>query len=96
MNVLSKGCDRRLKIPTQLPKPMDAPILIVGSDEFKSTLLERLSWLASPRLEIASNPKEALPLIQAEQPNVIILQASQVGSLDLCRQIKQLLSLIHI
>lgn len=75
---------------------MDAHILIVGSDEFKITLLERLPWLAGPRLEVVSHPKEALLLIQAQQPDVIILQASQDGSLDLCCQIKQQSSLAWI
>ncbi|MFB2918699.1 MULTISPECIES: diguanylate cyclase [Aerosakkonema] len=75
---------------------MDASILVVGSDEFKTTLLERLRYLAACTVEFASSPMEALPTIQAQQPDVVILQASQVGSLELCRQIKQQTSLAWI
>nr|WP_275993486.1 diguanylate cyclase [Argonema antarcticum] len=75
---------------------MDASILVVGSDEFQTTLLERLRYIAACTVEVTSSPKEVLPLIQAEQPDVLILQASQVGSLDLCRQIKQQTSLAWI
>lgn len=85
-----------LNVPTQFPTPMDASILIVGSDEFQTTLLERLQYLAACTLEVASSPNEALTLIQARQPDVVILQANQVGSLDLCRQLKQQISLAWI
>lgn len=96
VKVLLQGCGHCLNVPTQLPTPMDASILIVGSDEFKTTLLERLPCLAASRLQVASNPKEALPSIGIQQPDLVILQALQAGSLELCRQLKQQTSLAWI
>lgn len=68
---------------------MNASILVVGSDEFQRTLLDRLRYLAACNVEVTFSPKEALSLIQTKQPDVLLLQANQVGSLELCRQLKQ-------
>jgi two-component system cell cycle response regulator len=43
----------------------------------------------SGTVEASSYLDEVVPLIQAKQPAVLILQATQVGSLELCYQIKQ-------
>lgn len=67
---------------------MDASILLVGVREFLATLLERIPNLLPCTIEVAASPSEAVPLIQAQQPDIIILQANQPGSLELCRQIK--------
>ncbi|MGI0488422.1 diguanylate cyclase [Pantanalinema rosaneae CENA516] len=68
---------------------MDASILLVGGDDFLSTLLARLRNVVSCTVEVASEPSEAVPLVQAQQPDLIILQGSQPGSLELCHQIKE-------
>jgi two-component system cell cycle response regulator len=39
-------------------------------------------------VEVASDPGEAVPLIQAQQPDLIILEENQPGSLELCSEIK--------
>lgn len=67
---------------------MDASILLVGGDDFLSTLLHRIRKLVTSTVEVALSPSEAVPLIQAQQPDVVILQANQPGSLELCRQLK--------
>src|SRR5579883_383072 len=68
---------------------MDASILLVGGDDFLTTLLVRLRNLVSCTVEVAPNPSEAMPLIQAQQPDLVILQGNQPGNLELCRQIKE-------
>lgn len=68
---------------------MDASILLVGGDDFLSALLTRLRNVVNCTVEVASEPSEAVPLVQAQQPDLIILQGSQPGSLELCHQIKE-------
>ncbi|XGV99805.1 MAG: diguanylate cyclase [Leptolyngbya sp. BL-A-14] len=68
---------------------MDASILLVGGDDFLATLLVRIRNLVSCTVEVATNPSEAMPLVQAQQPDLVILQGNQPGSLELCRQIKE-------
>lgn len=67
---------------------MDASILLVGSDDFQSFYLEYIRDLATFTVEVAANPFEAVPLIQAQQPDLLLIQATQSDSLDLCRQVK--------
>lgn len=68
---------------------MDASILLVGGDDFLATLLVRVRNLVSCTVEVAPSPGEAMPLIQAQQPDLVVLQSNQPGSLELCRQIKE-------
>ncbi|MCL6433502.1 MAG: diguanylate cyclase [Leptolyngbyaceae cyanobacterium HOT.MB2.61] len=68
---------------------MEASILLVGGDDFLSTLLNRVQNLVTCIVEVASSPSEAVPLIQAQQPDLIILQGNQPGSLELCHQVKE-------
>lgn len=67
---------------------MDASILLVGNDAFRSLLLESIQELADFTVEVAPNPDEAAPLIQAQQPDILVMQASLPGCLELCRQTK--------
>jgi two-component system cell cycle response regulator len=67
---------------------MEASILLVGGDDFLSTLLNRIRDLVTCTVEVASTPSEAVPLVQAQQPDLIILQGNQPGSLELCHQVK--------
>lgn len=67
---------------------MDASILVVGGEDFQSLLLDSIRNLATFTVEVAADPSEALPLIQAQQPDLLLIQANQLGSLDLCRQVK--------
>nr|WP_290222099.1 diguanylate cyclase [Trichocoleus desertorum] len=67
---------------------MTASILIVGENYFLDALLDRLHDLADCTVETAPTPGEAIPLIQAQQPDLLVLQAS-AASLYLCQQIKE-------
>jgi two-component system cell cycle response regulator len=67
---------------------MDASILLVGGDKFQFSLLDLIRDLATFTVEIAANSLEAMPLIQAQQPDLLLIQASQAESLNLCRQVK--------
>lgn len=68
---------------------MDASILLVGGDDFLSMLLNLTRDFVSSTVEVAPTPSEAVPLIQAQQPDLIIIQGNQPGSLELCRQTKE-------
>jgi two-component system cell cycle response regulator len=68
---------------------MNASIMIVGSDEFHPTLLDRLHYSATCSVEVISSWQEALSAIQAKQPDLVILQANQENNLELCRLLKQ-------
>jgi len=67
---------------------MDASILLVGDDAYTSTLLERIHPLIPCTAGIVPSASEAISFIQAQQPDVIMLQGNQPGSLELCRQVK--------
>ncbi len=68
---------------------MDASILIVGRDEFCQSILDAIQPSANLTIETAPDPKEAFPLIQAQQPDLIIVLSRQPGVLDLCRTIRR-------
>lgn len=67
---------------------MDASILLVGSQSFIKTFAGFIQELSAFVVEGVSSPREAMSVVQAQQPDVIVLQASQTGCLDLCQQIK--------
>ncbi|MGB3491954.1 MAG: diguanylate cyclase [Elainellaceae cyanobacterium] len=67
---------------------MDASILIVGRDDFCQFILDAIQPSATLTLETAPNPQEAFPLIQAQQPDLVILSSQQLGILELCRNIR--------
>lgn len=67
---------------------MNASILIVGDSDFLAGLRDIIPELARFTVEVVSNSSEATPLIQAQQPDLLLIQASQPGCLDLCQQIK--------
>ena len=66
---------------------MDASILIVGSSDFSAELLEQIHRIQMFAI-VAPDASEAIPLIQAQQPDLILLQAD-ADSLELCSLIKQ-------
>jgi two-component system, cell cycle response regulator len=67
---------------------MDASILVVGSDRFRSFSLDRIRDLATFTVEVAVDSSEAMPLIQAQQPDLLLIQANQPDAVELCQQIK--------
>jgi two-component system cell cycle response regulator len=68
---------------------MDASVLVVGNEQFLTTFVNSIRSMMSGAVAASSYLDEVLPLIQTKQPAVLILQARQVGSLELCHQIKQ-------
>lgn len=67
----------------------NASILLVGGDDFLSTLLSRILGLVACTVDVAPTASEAVPLIQAQQPDLIILQGNQPGTLELCYELKE-------
>lgn len=68
---------------------MDAAVLVVGNAQFLAMYVNQIRKIMSGTVEASSDLDEVLSLIQTKQPAVLILQANQVRSLELCNQIKQ-------
>lgn len=68
---------------------MDASILVLGNAQFVTTFVNQIRNIISGKVEASSYLDEVIPLIQAKQPDILILQATQVASLELCHQIKE-------
>jgi two-component system cell cycle response regulator len=67
---------------------METLILVVGSDEFLATLPEQIRD-GIFTVEVAANSDEARSWIEVRPPDVLMVQASLDGSLELCRWLKQ-------
>lgn len=67
---------------------MDASILLIGGENFRHSLLNLVRETAALTVEIAVDPFEAMPLILAQQPDVLLIQSTLQNGLDLCRQVK--------
>jgi two-component system cell cycle response regulator len=67
---------------------MDASILLIGSDEFLAPLLERIHNLVGCTIGVTASPSDAVRLVQAQQPDLLMIQGNLPGSLELCAQIK--------
>lgn len=71
---------------------MGASLILVGENDFRSALQvlihELINEPATFTVDVAANPFEAMLLIQAQQPDVLLIQAQQLGGLELCGQIK--------
>jgi len=72
---------------------MDASVLIVGNPQFLKTFLDQIRTITSGKVEESANPEEALSKVQAKQYAILIVQATQNGSLELCKQVKEQLQL---
>lgn len=67
----------------------NASILLVGGDDFLATLLEWIQRLIACTVEVAASSSEAMQLIQAQQPDLIILESNYPGALELCYELKE-------
>jgi two-component system, cell cycle response regulator len=67
---------------------MGASIVLIGEEGFQSTLQTLIYETTALTVEVAANPFEAMLLVQAQQPDLLLIQSEQVGSLELCHQIK--------
>jgi two-component system cell cycle response regulator len=68
---------------------MDAFVLVVGDKRFLTTFVDQICTMMSGTVEASSNLDELIPIIQSKQPDILILQAAQIGCLELCHRIKQ-------
>jgi two-component system cell cycle response regulator len=68
---------------------MDASVLVVGNEQFLTTVVNQIPNILSGTVEASSHPDDVISLIQAKQPAVLILQARQMASFALCNQIKE-------
>jgi two-component system, cell cycle response regulator len=73
----------------ELSIKMDASVLVVGSELFLTTFVNQIGHMISGTVEASSNLDEVIPLLQTKQPAILILQATHVGSWELCHQIKE-------
>jgi two-component system, cell cycle response regulator len=67
---------------------MGASIVLIGEEGFQSTLQTFIHETTTFTVEVAANPFEAMLLIQAQQPDLLLIQSEQIGSLELCHQVK--------
>lgn len=67
---------------------MDASLLLVGDSQFQR-LMDWVREIASLSVETAADPLEAMPLIMAQQPDLLLVQAAHPESLALCHQVKE-------
>jgi len=75
---------------------MSASLIWVGENDFRSALQTLIHEPATFTIEVAENPFEAMPLLQARQPDLLLIQAQQPGGIELCEQIKAQHSLAWI
>lgn len=66
---------------------MDASILLIGDRDFLTHHLRLVRNVLSCTLE-TSSIADALSLVQAQQPDILLIQAEQDGSLELCAQLR--------
>jgi two-component system, cell cycle response regulator len=75
---------------------MSASLIWVGETDFRSALQALMDEPATFAIEVAENPFEAMLLLQAHQPDLVLIQAQQQGGIELCEQIKAQHSLAWI
>jgi two-component system cell cycle response regulator len=75
---------------------MAASLLIVGSDDFCNLICCQIQSGEPLTLEVAPTAEEALLVVQAQQPDVIILQDEVDALFEFCRSIKQQNRLVWI
>jgi two-component system, cell cycle response regulator len=79
---------------------MGASLVLIGEEDFQSVLHtlihEPIHEPANFTVEVAANPFEATLLIQAQQPDLLLIHAQQPGGLELCGQLKTQRSLAWI
>ncbi|HBE20081.1 MAG TPA: GGDEF domain-containing protein [Cyanobacteria bacterium UBA11149] len=68
---------------------MDASVLVVANQQFLSKFLDLIHHIVMDKVEVSSDPEAVLSWVQTRQSAVLILQATQPGSLELCRKIKE-------
>jgi two-component system cell cycle response regulator len=67
---------------------MSISILVFGSNTFLSTLPDQISCSDAFSVEVITNVNQAVSRIQATPPDIILVQASLDGSMELCGWLK--------
>ncbi len=75
---------------------MNISILVFGSDDFLTTLPDQISYRNAFNLEQIANLNQAMSHIQLEQPDILLLQASLNGSVEICSWLKNQIKLAGI
>jgi diguanylate cyclase (GGDEF)-like protein len=68
---------------------MNISILVFGSDRFLAKLPDQIRDATAFRIEIIDNLNQAVSRIKITPPDVILIQASQDGSMELCCWLKE-------
>jgi diguanylate cyclase (GGDEF)-like protein len=68
---------------------MNISILVFGGDHFLATLPDQLRDASTFSVEAIANVNQAVSRIQIKPPDVILVQASLHGSMELCRWLKE-------
>lgn len=67
---------------------MNISILVFGSEDFLATLPDQIRYPTAFSVEIIANVNEAVSHIQVAPPDIILVQARQDGSMELCCWLK--------
>jgi diguanylate cyclase (GGDEF)-like protein len=67
---------------------MNISILVFGKDNFRSTLPEQIRYAIAFNVQAIDNLNQAVSYIQNTPPDIILLQASLDGSMELCNWLK--------
>ena len=67
---------------------MDMSILVFGKNNFIATLPDQIRYGAAFSVEVIDNPNQAVSHIQITPPDIILVQASLDGSIELCSWLK--------
>ncbi len=67
---------------------MNISILVFGSDNFLATLPDQIRDATAFSVEVIANLNQAVSLIQITPPDIILVQASLDGSMELCCWLK--------
>lgn len=67
---------------------MNISILIFGSNQFLATLPDQIRYATNFSVEIIPNVEQAISHIKITPPDIIVVQASLDGSMELCRWLK--------
>ncbi len=68
---------------------MDASVLVVANQQFLTKFFDLISNIVMGTVEVSSDPDAVLSWVETRQSAVLILQATQLGSLELCHKIKE-------
>jgi len=75
---------------------MDISILVFGKNNFIATLPDQIRYTTAFNVEVLDNLNQAVSRIEITPPNIILVQASLDGSMELCSWLKDQIKLSWI